>query len=671
MNIEKLRKYLPPAAALAVSSVFWYMFFFGYTLCQGLVSEYFYPIYMFLYRCVHQHVPPLWNPFVMGGLPFAANPQSAVFYPLSYIFALFQFPDAMNITVILHTALAGWLMYLLARDSGADEAGSAAAAVMYMLNGWFILHFEFLSNVASYVWAPAVFIFYRRAIAGRALPNSIAAGFFLAVQLFAGHPQFVYYTAGLMLLYAAAFSPAKGAKALGWALLVFLGLSAAQLIPAFELFRLTPRGGGMDLAASTIYSVRPADMARFLLVPLWSIFVKTWEGDPHIVGFYFGLTALAAVIVSFFRGADKKQLFFGAVFVLAMLLALGKYFPLYGIFMKLVPGWRFFHFPGQALFLAAFSFSLLFGFAVSRIGRPWLKIAVAAACFIELFIFGHPPMVIVKKDFYSARTPNTEFLKANCGRDRFMPAPQVRDMPPQKAAGEFQYWLNSRDMLYPNTGSVFKLYCADGREALKLAAYSALLDRIDSPNSPLLDLLDVKYLLLPGGSKARGAMKPALQGYVNIFENTDHMQRFTLVPSAMQMKSEGMPDALAKGINPRKTVLIEPGADVKFYGKEKDVSGREFIRVDELSPNRVTLTVMNLKPGWLLASESYYPGWKAVVDGEKAEIVKADYALRAVPVAKGIHSVVMTYDPWTVKLGVLISLLSAGVCLLLFFRKVS
>jgi len=66
--------------------------------------------------------------------------------------------------------------------------------------------------------------------------------------------------------------------------------------------------------------------------------------------------------------------------------------------------------------------------------------------------------------------------------------------------------------------------------------------------------------------------------------------------------------------------------------------------------------------GFVVFSETWYPGWKAFVDGREAPIYRADYLFRAVPVPAGEHRVVMVYRPWWWPVGAGMSLLA---CLLL------
>lgn len=78
---------------------------------------------------------------------------------------------------------------------------------------------------------------------------------------------------------------------------------------------------------------------------------------------------------------------------------------------------------------------------------------------------------------------------------------------------------------------------------------------------------------------------------------------------------------------------------------------------------------------FLVLNDTYFPGWKADVDGREEKIYRADYAFRAVPMSAGIHQVQLAYDPMSFKLGAAITLLGILACSVIGFfihrRKVS
>jgi hypothetical protein len=59
--------------------------------------------------------------------------------------------------------------------------------------------------------------------------------------------------------------------------------------------------------------------------------------------------------------------------------------------------------------------------------------------------------------------------------------------------------------------------------------------------------------------------------------------------------------------------------------------------------------------GYLVLLDSYYPGWHASVDGQEVNILRANYAFRAVPVPRGLHRVKFEYRPATFRLGLGVS----------------
>ena len=81
---------------------------------------------------------------------------------------------------------------------------------------------------------------------------------------------------------------------------------------------------------------------------------------------------------------------------------------------------------------------------------------------------------------------------------------------------------------------------------------------------------------------------------------------------------------------------------------------------------RTTYEVTTPNSAFLILSEPYFPGWLATIDGQPAPLLRADFALRAVPVAAGQHTVELTFRPLSFIIGAIISAATVGVLLLLF-----
>src|SRR4029078_4170383 len=57
--------------------------------------------------------PPWWTPYGASGEPWLANPQTAVFYPPSWIFIALPFRAAYVLFLAFHIALLGCGAYVL------------------------------------------------------------------------------------------------------------------------------------------------------------------------------------------------------------------------------------------------------------------------------------------------------------------------------------------------------------------------------------------------------------------------------------------------------------------------------------------------------------------------------------------------------------------------------
>ena len=77
--------------------------------------------------------------------------------------------------------------------------------------------------------------------------------------------------------------------------------------------------------------------------------------------------------------------------------------------------------------------------------------------------------------------------------------------------------------------------------------------------------------------------------------------------------------------------------------------------------DRVIIDVAMMQPGYLVLTDTHYPGWQATVDGQPVEILEANHAFRAVQLDRGEHSIVFTYEPLSFRLGAWITLVALVV----------
>ena len=154
---------------------------------------------------------------------------------------------------------------------------------------------------------------------------------------------------------------------------------------------------------------------------------------------------------------------------------------------------------------------------------------------------------------------------------------------------------------------------------------------------PVLNMLNMKYAILP--LKDNGKL-PIMNPWAN--GNAWFVNKVQYVDDA------DAEIAALHGLATKQVAVV----DKKF----QEVLGNEPLQSDstakvtltEYEANRLGYEVNSQKGGVVIFSEIYYPGWTCTIDGQDAQIARADYVLRAIRIPAGKHTVVMTFDPQTV-----------------------
>jgi hypothetical protein len=107
----------------------------------------------------------------------------------------------------------------------------------------------------------------------------------------------------------------------------------------------------------------------------------------------------------------------------------------------------------------------------------------------------------------------------------------------------------------------------------------------------------------------------------------------------------------------RNTVLLTGPAPLL-----QTCEGVDSLAIRGFTPNQTTLDVRMACTGMVIVSDAWFPGWKAEVDGQSAEVFRAYGMIRGVVVGKGSHRVQLTYRPVTLYAGAGLALLGLLIC---------
>jgi len=201
-----------------------------------------------------------------------------------------------------------------------------------------------------------------------------------------------------------------------------------------------------------------------------------------------------------------------------------------------------------------------------------------------------------------------------------------------------------------------------------------------NPDSELLDLLGVKYLLAlkmdAGKIRPWGKINEAyidLERYTPIFEDgaTVVLENKNALPRvSLYYKAEAENDTtkavekLVAGFDFRARLLVK-----QEKPKEYAAGNNDFVAILSYEANKVELEAQTENGAYVLLTDTFYPGWKVAVNGEEKEILRAFGVFRAVEVGPGESRIVMAYRPESFKIGLVISAVSLAALIFIALRK--
>lgn len=335
---------------------------------------------LFGYSIAHYHREsfwagevPLWNPLSQCGLPFLAQWNTMVLYPLSFIYLLLPLPWSLGFFCLVHLFVGGLGMYLLARRWTHHGLASSVAGVAYAFNGLTLSCLIYPNNIAGLGWLPWVVLLVER---GWREGNRMAvlAALVAATQMLAGAPEVFLLT--WLLLFAiwlgqfALGSTSRLRMILRPTLIIGLlaCLTAVQVLPLVQLLGQSQRQEA--LYESNRWPLPGTGWAN-LLVPLFrsirtplGAFLQAYQG--WISSTYLGAAILALALATVWVVRRRAVWFFGTLLAASLILALGDGGPLYPWLRKVFPQIAIVRYPVKFVILAACVVPLLAAFGVAH-----------------------------------------------------------------------------------------------------------------------------------------------------------------------------------------------------------------------------------------------------------------------------------------------------------------
>lgn len=206
-----------------------------------------------------------------------------------------------------------------------------------------------------------------------------------------------------------------------------------------------------------------------------------------------------------------------------------------------------------------------------------------------------------------------------------------------------------------------------------------ILNRIPSVNNfdPLVPSRYAEWMSMLESSK--GARKENLLKLMNVSiieqvnkNNIDEVNFIHLAPSQRirwvpcSIRVDNGEEALQRITTSKldfDTVVILEGSGAQIKEGCTEVNGINLIELRD-EPRYLKIEIKAEHDGYLFIADTWYPGWRALVDGDKVDILRANYLFKAIYVPSGRHVVEMVYKPGVFYLGASISVMAWVVLIL-------
>ena len=676
----------------------------------------YFPFYKITLDTLRSFSIPFWNPYAFSGHPHFADFQTAVFYPLNILGLVVSQITFWHILRITPTIFASFFTFAYLRNLKLNPIASFFGALVFGFSPFIITWGEeVVMSPHSIVYLPLVLLAIDKLQGKFRRFYFLTLVFSVCISIFAGYLQTTIY-----LLVLAFFYLLYRAKSLNLELkfyartisgiLMGIIISFIQLLPSVELFFNSQRSGVDFSSVVKSYLLPPISLITYL--------APDFFGNPatrnHFLGgnaqyyeaiLFVGIAPLLFSFFSLIKKRDSLVIFFTASAVISLLIVVDSFFSRF--FVSLPIPLVSTAIPHRILFVPAFSFAVL-----GAIGLDfWMKnkkvsLAKTIAFFVFLFVCifvylayeaGYfssavsftPELAISARNLviplgvFALIAFTTIFIRnrkyaavliilvtvANIFyfSNKYLSFSEKKYVFPKNEALEFiiknqgihrTFFVGDRKFSN-NFATQYAIFNPEGYDSLNNHSYSNFVfetqrlpkdyialrrsdaelgfkDHLDTAfndegKRKLLDILGVKYLVVEGEdrnivSNFNGFIKVFEKGEVAIFENETAFDRAFLASDWQEIDKE----------------------DVFLNGKAEIIS---------YEPSKVVIKTDSPEPKFLVLTDNYYSGWKAKIDGQKAEILRPYSTFRAVEVGLGEHQVEFYYDSDIFKLGASLTLL--------------
>jgi hypothetical protein len=323
------------------------------------------------------HTLPQWDPYIFGGLPFAAGHGDAL-YPTFLLRLILPVDVGVSLGFMVHIVLAGIFTYLFLRALRLDWGPAFVGGAAYLFSGQVVSMVSPGHDGKLYVSAllPLALMLLHQAITRGDWRRYLGFGAVVGFSLLTPHYQMTYYllmAAGfywIFLVFLSGERPAEHRPLVSFglfALAIVVGclVAAPQIAPFAEYLASSPRAAAGSSSSgweyATSWSMPPEELANAIW-PAFSGMLESYWGRNFfkLHSEYIGVTVLMLATFSFrLPGRRKEAWFWVALAIYAIIFGFGGHTPFYYLPYYLLPGIKMTRAAAMIFYLASFSAAVL------------------------------------------------------------------------------------------------------------------------------------------------------------------------------------------------------------------------------------------------------------------------------------------------------------------------
>lgn len=191
--------------------------------------------------------------------------------------------------------------------------------------------------------------------------------------------------------------------------------------------------------------------------------------------------------------------------------------------------------------------------------------------------------------------------------------------------------------------------------------------------TPVIDLASIKYVV--------SQFKPVPERYkllettaegVSIYLNPAALPEVYLASSVITVANKAAAKAIvqSKEFDPHSQVVAEIDSIANICGQQPGARKILPLELQRIDCNHSYVSYTSAEPAFLVFTDTFYPGWRATIDGVECPIERANFLFRGLSVPAGQHQVRFFYEPLSFSAGVILAIGAFLLIALMTFRSI-